>query len=113
MVVNPPVNKFIDSLLIHKHDRRKRFCIAILGSGDEFYLIERLEICNQSQPVVRGKGGSVEKNRGGKGWKGGKKLESVSQARKRKLGLTAYAAGVASMEDDFNSLNFFIVEQQK
>ena len=112
MVVNPPVNKFIDSLLIHKHDRRKRFCIAILGSGDEFYLIERLEIRNQSQPVVRGKG-EAWKNRGGEGWKGGKKSESVSQTRKRKLGLTAYAIGIASMEDDFNSLNFFIVEQQK
>ena len=55
----------------------------------------------------------MEKNRGGEGWKGGEELESVSQARKRKLRLTAYAIRVASMEEDFNSLNFFIVEQQK
>ena len=45
--------------------------------------------------------------------KGGKKSESVGQAKKRKLSLTGDATGIASMEDDFNSLNFFIVEQQK
>ena len=44
---------------------------------------------------------------------GGRKSEGVSQAKKRKLRLTGYATGIASMEDDFNSLNFFIVKQQK
>ena len=44
---------------------------------------------------------------------GGNKSESVGQAKKRKLRLTGYAIGVASMEEDFNCLNFFIVEQQK
>ena len=64
------------------------------------------------QRVVKGKGEAwkrIEEEKNGRG----KKLESFSQARKRKLGLTAYAIGVASMEDDFNPLNFFIVKQQK
>ena len=64
------------------------------------------------QQVVKGKGEAwkrIEEEKDGRG----KKLESVSEARKRKLGLTAYAIGVASMEEDFNSLNFFIVKQQK
>ena len=43
---------------------------------------------------------------------GGRKSKGVSQARKRH-GFTVSATGVASMEDDRNSLNFFIVEQQK
>ncbi len=47
--------------------------------------------------------GSVEKNRGGEEWKGGEELESVSEGRKRKLRLTGYAIGFASMEEDFNS----------
>ena len=38
---------------------------------------------------------------------GGKKSEGVSQAKKRELKLTGYVTGIASMEDDSNSLNFF------
>jgi len=44
---------------------------------------------------------------------GGKKSESVSEGRKREFRFTVYATGFPSMEVDFNSLNFFIVEQQK
>ena len=43
---------------------------------------------------------------------GGRKSEGVSQVRKRR-GFTVYATGVASMEEDCNSLKFFIVKQQK
>ena len=45
----------------------------------------------------------------GKGWK----PEGVGQARKKKSRRTGDAIGVASMEEDPNSLNIFIVEQQK
>ena len=41
-------------------------------------------------------------------------LESVSEAKKRKLELTGnYTIGIPSMEEDLNCFNFFIVEQQK
>ena len=56
----------------------------------------------------RGKHGRTEEGR----MEGGRKSKGVSQARKRH-GFTVSATGVASMEDDRNSLNFFIVEQQK
>ena len=52
------------------------------------------------QRVVKGKG---------EAWK---RIEEEKNGR-GKLGLTAYAIGGDSMEDDFNPLNFFIVEQQK
>ena len=43
----------------------------------------------------------------------GKKLESINQAKKKQLRLTVYANGFPSLEGVLNSLNFFIVEQQK
>ena len=45
-----------------------------------------------------GKGGRIE---------GGRKLESISQARKRR-GFTVYATGGASMEEDLDSLILLI-----
>ena len=43
----------------------------------------------------------------------GKKSGSVNQAMREKPDSQAMRFGVASMEESLNSLNFFIVEQQK
>ena len=58
---------------------------------------------NGSEEGKDGRGGSAEE------WKrerieGGRKLESIRQARNRNPRLTAYATGIPSMEEDRNSL---------
>ena len=58
---------------------------------------------NGSEEGKDGRGGSAEEWKRGR-IEGGRKLESIRQAKKRKLELAVYAIGVVSMEEDLNSL---------